>query len=457
MKRIYPAILLSTSVMFGLSACNDDDDDIIKLPEPVLETQVRVIHAGVDAPKVNVNANGVELLTDVDYAVSSGFTTVPVDTYAIGVDAQLADGSVLEVLTAELDAMAEMQYTAVAVGKVADDTLQLKLIANAVSDIATDYARVQVLHGASDVGLVDIYVTAPGADITTQAPTLSANFLDVSDQLEILASDYQIRITASGQKTPVFDSGTVPLQAGNDYLISAIPNAATGDSPVALLVALDDAQVVLQDTMTGSDVRAIHAVADAPAVDIFLDGAATPAVNMLSFSEFTDYLNVPEGDHTITVAADADNSVVVIDAAPVTLAQGASYSVLAVGSLSDSDIAPLVVMEDRRRVATEAKLNIIHASYSAGNVDIYLTPSSDITAATPALSNVPFKATSGSLSVPAGDYVVTVTGTGSKTAAIGPLNVTLAAGNLYSVAAVDAANGGAPLGVILMDDFVPAL
>lgn len=457
MKRIYPAILLSTSVMFGLSACNDDDDDIIKLPEPMLETQVRVIHAGVDAPKVNVNANGAALLTDVDYAVSSGFTTVPVDTYAIGVDAQLADGSVLEVLTAELDAMAEMQYTAVAVGKVADDTLQLKLIANAVSDIATDYARVQVLHGASDVGLVDIYVTAPGVDITSQAPTLSANFLDVSDQLEILASDYQIRITASGQKTPVFDSGTVPLQAGNDYLISAIPNAATGDSPVALLVALDDAQLVLQDTMTGSDVRAIHAVADAPAVDIFLDGAATPAVDMLSFSELTDYLNVPEGDHTITVAADADNSLVVIDAAPVTLAQGASYSVLAVGSLSDSDIAPLVVMEDRRRVATEAKLNIIHASYSAGNVDIYLTPSSDITAATPALSNVPFKATSGSLSVPAGDYVVTVTGTGSKTAAIGPLNVTLAAGNLYSVAAVDAANGGTPLGVILMDDFVPAL
>lgn len=457
MKRIYPAILLSTSVMFGLSACNDDDDDIIKLPEPMLETQVRVIHAGVDAPKVNVNANGAALLTDVDYAVSSGFTTVPVDTYAIGVDAQLADGSVLEVLTAELDAMAEMQYTAVAVGKVADDTLQLKLIANAVSDIATDYARVQVLHGASDVGLVDIYVTAPGVDITSQAPTLSANFLDVSDQLEILASDYQIRITASGQKTPVFDSGTVPLQAGNDYLISAIPNAATGDSPVALLVALDDAQLVLQDTMTGSDVRAIHAVADAPAVDIFLDGAAIPAVDMLSFSELTDYLNVPEGDHTITVAADADNSLVVIDAAPVTLAQGASYSVLAVGSLSDSDIAPLVVMEDRRRVATEAKLNIIHASYSAGNVDIYLTPSSDITSATPALSNVPFKATSGSLSVPAGDYVVTVTGTGSKTAAIGPLNVTLAAGNLYSVAAVDAANGGTPLGVILMDDFVPAL
>ncbi|WP_110457618.1 DUF4397 domain-containing protein [Shewanella algidipiscicola] len=457
MKRIYPAILLSTSVMFGLSACNDDDDDIIKLPEPMLETQVRVIHAGVDAPKVNVNANGAALLTDVDYAVSSGFTTVPVDTYAIGVDAQLADGSVLEVLTAELDAMAEMQYTAVAVGKVAEDTLQLKLIANAVSDIATDYARVQVLHGASDVGLVDIYVTAPGVDITSQAPTLSANFLDVSDQLEILASDYQIRITASGQKTPVFDSGTVPLQAGNDYLISAIPNAATGDSPVALLVALDDAQLVLQDTMTGSDVRAIHAVADAPAVDIFLDGAAIPAVDMLSFSELTDYLNVPEGDHTITVAADADNSLVVIDAAPVTLAQGASYSVLAVGSLSDSDIAPLVVMEDRRRVATEAKLNIIHASYSAGNVDIYLTPSSDITAATPALSNVPFKATSGSLSVPAGDYVVTVTGTGSKTAAIGPLNVTLAAGNLYSVAAVDAANGGTPLGVILMDDFVPAL
>lgn len=453
MKRIYPALLLST--MIGLTACSSDDDNEMPATNlPVAETNIRVIHAGVDAPAVNVNANGAEILTDVDYAVSSGLLTVPEGMYAVTVDAKLADGTVTEVLNADLDAMTEMEYTAVAVGKVADETLQLKLIANATSDIADDYARVQVLHGTSDVGLVDIYVTAPDADITTTAPTLSANFLDASDQLEVLAGDYQIRITGSGSKTPVFDSGAVALQATTDYLITAIPNAWSGDSPVALLVALDNAQLVLLDKMAGSDVRVVHAVADAPEVDVFLDGASTPAVDMLAFGNATGYLNVPEGTHTVTVAADADNSVVVIDEAEVTLNAGDSYTVMAVGSLGGDDIQPWVLMENRRSVATEAKLNVAHASYSAGNVDIYLTESDDISEATPALTNVPFMAASGSLSVAPGDYVISVTPTGTKTVAIGPLSVSLAAGGLYGVAAVDAQGGGAPLSVILMDDFI---
>ena len=451
MKRIYPVMLLSAIV--GLTACNDDDTKTTEIDKPVAMTQIRVIHAGVDAPLVNVNANGAAILSDVDYAQSSGFLTVPVDTYSIDVDAQLADSSVTQVLSAELDAMEDMEYTAVALGKVADDSLQLKLIANPVNEIASGYARVQVLHGASGVGLVDVYVTAPDEDISAMSPTLSANFLDASAQLELLAASYQIRITASGDKTAVFDSGPVTLEANKDYFISAIPNAWSGDAPVALLVALKDADVLLLDNMAGSDVRAIHAVADAPAVDIFLDGSATPAVDMLSFGSATEYLNVPEGAHTITVAADADNSVVVIDDAPVTLAKGSSYSVFAVGSLTDADIAPLVLQDDVRAVATEAKLNVIHGSYSAGNVDVYLTSSADISDAAPTLTDVPFKAASGALSVVPGDYVVTVTPTGDKTAAIGPLDISLAAGGIYSVAAVDAAGGGAPLGVILMDDF----
>ncbi|TVP14634.1 DUF4397 domain-containing protein [Shewanella sp. KCT] len=454
MKRIYPALMLSA--LLGITACNDDDsdDEIIVVPTPIAEAKVRVIHAGIDAPKVNVTANDAQLVADVDYGISSGFLTVPVGLYDIDVDAQIADGSLLEVFGADLDLSDDMEYTAIALGKVSDDTLQLKLVANASADIAAGYARVQVLHGASDVGLVDVYVTAPGADISDTAPTLSANFLDASTQIEVPASDYQIRITASGQKTPVFDSGTVPLMADTDYFITAIANAWSGDSPVALLVALADQQALLLDEMSGSDLRVIHAVADAPAVDIFVDGATTPAVDMFSFGSVTDYINVADGAHTVTVAADADNSVVVIDEAALSLEKGQSYSVLATGSLGDMDIKPWVVMEEARRVATEAKINIAHASYSAGNVDIYLTPDSDISSATPVLSDIPFLAASGSLSVAPGNYVVSVTPTGSKTVAIGPLDISLAAGGRYGAVAVDAMGGGAPLGVILLDDFV---
>ncbi|MEZ9536937.1 DUF4397 domain-containing protein [Shewanella sp. 10N.286.51.B8] len=454
MKRKYSLGLCFS--LIALTACSDDDDDKIVIEEtPNIEyAQVRVIHASSDAPMVNVTADGAQLLADVDYAVSSGLLEVEASTYAITVDAKLADGTTTTVLSADLAAAADMEYTAVALGNVSDENLMLKLVANEKADITADNARVQVLHAAPDVGLVDIYVTEPMADIAMMEPTLSANYMDNSDQLEVPTADYQIRITPNGDKTVVFDSGTVNLAAGNDYFISAIPNEWSGDSSVALLVALPDAQVLLNDVSSGSDIRVVHAVADAPAVDVFLDGSMTPAIDMLSFGQFAGYVNIPEGMHTVTVAADADNSVEVIKDAEVDLMLGASYSVLAVGSLSDNDISPWAFAEHTRRIATEARLNVIHASYSAGNVDVYLTPTADISASEPALTDVPFKAASGSLSVAPGDYTVSVTVTGTKTVAIGPLPVSLAANGLYSVAAVDAENDTSMFSVILMDDFV---
>ncbi|QIR15563.1 DUF4397 domain-containing protein [Shewanella aestuarii] len=453
MKRIYPFALCISLV--GLTACSDDDDDKVVTPDtPEVEySHVRVIHAGSDAPMVNVMANGAALLSDVDYAMSSGLLEVTSATYDIDVDALLADGTTLTVLEANLATEANTEYTAVALGTVADESLMLKLIANPTAEIAAGYARVQVLHATPSVGLVDVYVTAPGDDISAIAPTLSANYMDNSTQLEVPVGDYQIRITGSNSKEVVFDSGTVALGDMMDYFISAIPNTWSGDSPVALHVALPEGQVILNDINSGADIRVVHAVADAPAVDVFLDEATTPAIDMLEFGKIAGYVNVAEGQHTVTVAADADNSVVVIDKAPVELMLGMSYSALAIGSLSDGMIEPLVLTEKTRRVATEAKLTVTHAAYSAPEVDIYLTATADISEATPALEDVPFKASSGSLSVAPGTYTISVTVANTKDVAIGPLEVTLEAAGVYGVAAVDNVGGGAPFNVILLDDF----
>ncbi|WP_299804115.1 DUF4397 domain-containing protein [uncultured Shewanella sp.] len=451
------SISIITLSVLGLTACgSDDDNDNTSITPPLVEiseAEIRVIHAGSDAPLVDVLANGSSFVDDVDYAMSSGLTTVPSGNYAVAVDAQLPDGTTTTVLTADLDAEADVEYTAVALGNVADNSLMLKLIANPEQEIADNYARVQVLHASPAVGLVDIYVTEPGADISMMQPTLSANYMDASPQLEIPAADYQIRITASGDKGVVYDSGSVPLADEGDYFISAIPNTGSGMSPVALLVALPEGQLLLNDKSSGSDIRVVHAVADAPAVDVFLDGSTTAAVTNLMFKGIAGYVNIPEGEHTATVAANVDNNIIVIDKAPFELALGDSYSILAVGSLTDNDIEPWIIMESPRKVATEAKLTVSHAAYSAPNVDIYLTASDDIANATPALSDVPFKASSGSLSVAGGDYVVSVTVAGTKNVAIGPLAISLDSGGIYGVAAVDTDTSGV-FDVILLDDFV---
>jgi hypothetical protein len=68
---------------------------------------------------------------------------------------------------------------------------------------------------------------------------------------------------------------------------------------------------------------------------------------------------------------------------------------------------------------------------------------------------VPFKADTGYLAVPTGAYDVVITQTGSTAAAIGPLTVPLNAGSTYTAIARDAQGIGLPLGVLLLDDFLP--
>ncbi len=210
------------------------------------------------------------------------------------------------------------------------------------------------------------------------------------------------------------------------------------------LVQGGDTSLELLDQGSVSAVRVVHDVSDAPAVDVLVNDAE--AINALAFPNFTDYAELAPDTYNVKVAADADNSVVVINA-DLELEAGVYYTVHAVGSLTENSIEPLVVEDKPRRIATAAQIRVIHGSSLAGPVDVYLTATSDISAATAALSNVPFKADSGYIQVPAGDYFVTVTPTGSKTAAIGPVAVTLDTNKIYTAVARDGQGLTADIGI----------
>ncbi len=63
-------------------------------------------------------------------------------------------------------------------------------------------------------------------------------------------------------------------------------------------------------------------------------------------------------------------------------------------------------------------------------------------------------AETGYVSLKPGSYVVTVTPAGSKTAAIGPVQLELNGNKIYTAVARDGVAGEAP-GLILLDDFNP--
>jgi hypothetical protein len=186
--------------------------------------------------------------------------------------------------------------------------------------------------------------------------------------------------------------------------------------------------------------RAIHASPDAPAVDIYVDGARVAA--NVPYKAITSYLEVPAGSRNVQVRA-AGTSTTVIDA-NVTLSAGTDYTVLAAGRVAN--IAPLVLTDTNTApVAGNVRVRLVHGAPTAGTVDIYVTaPNADIATIAPTLAGVPFRGFSPYLSVPAGSYRVRVTPAGSKTVAIDSGTLTLTTGQIRTGVALENAGGGAP-------------
>jgi hypothetical protein len=83
--------------------------------------------------------------------------------------------------------------------------------------------------------------------------------------------------------------------------------------------------------------------------------------------------------------------------------------------------------------ADTAMVRVLHASPDAPAVDVYLDDT-----IVDALTNVPFGTISGYLDIPAGDHNIKVYATGTNTGAVIDADVTVAAGQRYTIAATNA-------------------
>ncbi|WP_408058824.1 DUF4397 domain-containing protein [Vibrio mytili] len=442
MKRVKHA-LACLAVVMGLTACGSDSDT-------VEYSNVQAIHAVSDAPLANVWLNDKATLTDVDYGVGSGFKKVRAGMNSVQVDVQLPGDEVATVVPrTELELESDLNYSVFVVGDAdgspnAVEPLVVTRDAESMAD--ANSLDVQVVHAASGVPAVDVYVTEPGLDLASASPTATnLAYKGSTDVLNIPADDYQIRLAVGD--TVVFDSGTVSLAGDANLTIAAIK---TGDSnstsPVKLLVLDGSGSSMIEDMGSQAEVRVGHLVDGAPAVDVNVNGSPFAPLADLAFKEIRGYLDLAPDAYDIDVFVDGTTTDPIIDVNGLSVEGGKDYSVYAVGVVSPSiDIEPLVVEDMRRAVATSATLNITHAAANpvAEKVDIYLTTSAGIDGSDPAVTDFTYKDSIQGLYVEAGTYYVTVTVAGDPSVvAVDSAPVDLMDGVVYQVVAIDDGNNG---------------
>ena len=225
-------------------------------------------------------------------------------------------------------------------------------------------------------------------------------------------------------------------------LAVALPLAACGDDDETTAPPAAPARV-----------KIVHAVGDAPAVDVRIDDAATPAVSNLAFRASTaTYAEIPSGERRLRVSPTGTQTAV-IDAR-ATFAPGLDYTVIATGRVANASLQPLVlVASNTAPTAGQIRVRVVHAAATVGNVDVYVSAPGAPLPATATLTNVPFRGSSGYLSVPAGTYQVRVTPAGNRNVvAIDVTTIPLPAGLVAKAIAVDPLPGQTAPGVIFTID-----
>ena len=202
----------------------------------------------------------------------------------------------------------------------------------------------------------------------------------------------------------------------------------------------------------GAQLQVVHASADAPSVNVLVNGAVPDGLAGVPFAAASPYLELDAG--TIDAAVNAiladGTEVEVLAADGLALEADVAYTVIAAGSTADLLAAaaegnPLQLFLLTRPVLATidgVRIQVLHGSPSAPEVDVYVTaPDTELTGAEPA--TFAFGETLDLGTVPAAEYRIRVTPTGDDTVVFDSGAVALPDGADFSIIAVDNTGPGA--------------
>ena len=223
LTRIARVALLLPAI--ALAGCDDDSSG------PEDRAALRFVHAAPGSGAVNARWGDAQVFAAVPYGGTAAYETIRAGERTLAVRAA---GAAADLVASELELNDGGIYTVLLLKPAAAASLSLLADDNAAP--AAGKAKLRVVHAAAAIaGNVDIYVTAPDADLATQ--TAAAAGVQPGKASAYLVRDpatYRIRYATPGTKTVLFDAGNITLVAGQVRTVLAIDAAAGGGAMQAI-------------------------------------------------------------------------------------------------------------------------------------------------------------------------------------------------------------------------------
>jgi uncharacterized protein DUF4397 len=186
--------------------------------------------------------------------------------------------------------------------------------------------------------------------------------------------------------------------------------------------------------------RVMNAAVEQPNLTFLL--TATTVASGLAYPTASAYNSQVPGGYTVHVEPAGTTATLINQ--PIVLQANTSYTFIAAeAAFASPALTPIFLTDDNTAPATgQLKVRAVNASPDAGNLDVYVvSPGASIQNVNPTFTNLGFKSASGYQSLVPGNYEIYFTPAGQKTVVTDSGALTLHAGQVRTVVALDSAGG----------------
>lgn len=184
---------------------------------------------------------------------------------------------------------------------------------------------------------------------------------------------------------------------------------------------------------SSAHVRVLNAIPIQSNIDMLID--SKDVASAIPYASASGYITVSSGSRHLQIEATGSSSPFVDQ--NISLSSGSYDTVL------DTSNGATVFTDNHSTPASgDFGIRVINASTGLGPADVYVVLSGNAMGSTPTFSNVGVPTASGYTSLAAGSYIVYFTTPGTTNVLLSTGTLTLASGQVRTVAAIDGQSGG---------------
>jgi len=439
MRLSYSVVLLACAF---LVSCGNDEGFTFS---PIPSGQLTIVNAIPASPELVITTNNRRSGNIVFGGVvgpTNVLPQIPLDIRAAffndGVDQTVLE----EAFTLDID----FSQTVILTGTIASATAVSIIEPPFTYPDGSSDTRIRFMNATTNVASATLALTNPNGIDATVAMT---NGQPTGFTNTTAGAGNQIEIRDTSSNAVLWRSGEFTLSARNDKFYMLVDYFGPGDETVRMISIADSSQASpFQNEELVAGVRFVNQTPDRGQLDFLVDGNLAASLN---FGQFSDFIEFPPAISTITVTPAGDPSTE-LNSVDRTLFFGQFGTLHAATSVDGTTVGTSFYLETRRRIDSQALLNVTKLAPATGNVDLYFQdPGEALSGFADVTSLVDF--TSGPLFIPPGDYDLFVTEAGNTNILLGPQTLTLNSRGIYTLQVIESAGGGLPVRLSLLDDF----